>query len=229
MRIVTDAGRLGASSTEGDLVELPPLHVLAHELRGPMTPLLASTGLFQDLVRDDLRPEAGLLAANIQRGAEQLLEHIDELLEIVALQRGHTQPSLATSDAAAVLAEAGAALGAQAREREQRIDIRLPQSPLPARADANRLRQALRGMLDVALRRSLNGTAVEARAHTDAQSVIVEITRPGTQSAEEDSSLGLSLARAVAAVHSGGLAVTQGEGKVVYRLTMPAAAGREAA
>ena len=125
----------GEAPAAGTADRLPPSDQLAHELRGPMTPLLVAAGLLQDLLLDEADSEQGSLADLIQRGTERLLSRIDELVEVVALSRGASL-QLGPVDPNALLAEIAVFGNREAQERGQRIELASgtqPTRPCPYR------------------------------------------------------------------------------------------------
>jgi PAS domain S-box-containing protein len=64
------------------------IDVLAHELRTPLTPILASTGMLNDLLGVSEDSLLKKLCANISNGAEILAHRLEELLDVARYSRG---------------------------------------------------------------------------------------------------------------------------------------------
>jgi signal transduction histidine kinase len=116
---------------------------LAHDLRNPITPMRSAVQLLQ---LGGLPPELGPdLLRTLDRQIDFLLHTIDDVADLVKIERGAFQLQLAACDLDAVVDAALARAGrAAARGRPPpAVEVQRAAQPLTVRADEIRLRQAI--------------------------------------------------------------------------------------
>jgi two-component system phosphate regulon sensor histidine kinase PhoR len=143
------------------------LAIASHELKTPLTSLL---GFVQTARRKAARgagahPEPGtvseaanpvaaenLLLARIERQALRLDRLVGDLLDVVRIQQGRLEYRWAVGDIAGAVAEA--VDEQRVAHPERRIELVVPEEPLTARLDADRLGQVVTNLLTNALKYS---------------------------------------------------------------------------
>jgi PAS domain S-box-containing protein len=148
---------------------------VSHELRTPLTSIygFAETLLRQDVMFGD--EERKTFLRYVASESQRLTTIVDTLLNVARLDTGDLQVNLAPTDVRTVagqaieLAEAGAVNG-------HRFVVDLPQDPLPARADPEKLRQVFSILLDNALRYSPDGGTVTVTVGAERKRDTVEVT-----------------------------------------------------
>jgi PAS domain S-box-containing protein len=151
---------------------------VSHELRTPLTSIygFAETLLRQDVMFGD--EERKTFLRYVASESQRLTTIVDTLLNVARLDTGDLQVNLAPTDVRTVagqaieLAEAGALNG-------HRFVVDLPQDPLPARADPEKLRQVFSILLDNALRYSPDGGTVTVGAERKRDTVEVTVADEG--------------------------------------------------
>ena len=154
------------------------------------------------------------------------------VLRIAEVEAGARRAALAPFDLAPVLADAADLYGASAEAREQMLETKLRPSGLPMVGDRDLLLQAVANLLDNAVKFTPTGGTVRLSARVEARRGLVRVEvsddGPGLSPAERDragerffradgaratpgSGLGLSLVRAVAALHGGELALADAQ------------------
>ena len=203
---------------------LPEPAALAHDLRGPITPILASAGMLQDVLGERADEDATMLAVNIQHGAEELMLRLDYLLAIVALAQSRSSLQLASWSMGPMLKEVKNGVAREARIRRQRVVVETPEDLPRLRADKHLVRLALIGVLQWGQRHSLQGATVTICAASAGEFVEVAVRHPGKSAGGEGQGLAISLARMVAQAHDGEFSVQQRKGPTVtYTLSLPVA------
>ena len=215
------------------------LAVVSHELRNPLNTISLAAGILKEMVP---LPEQGQKSiASIGRAAERMTRMIQDLLDITVIQTGRLSVDPRPLDARTVVQEALDAFEAEASERglTLRADV---ESALPmARADRDRLFQAVANVVGNALKVTTTGEVViGARARGQGEVLLwVRDTGPGIpealqarlfepywrgQSSYKGAGLGLAIARGVVEAHGGKIWVESqpGSGTTFY-LTVPAA------
>jgi signal transduction histidine kinase len=197
---------------------------VSHELRAPLTSIY---GFAETLLREDVafgEDERQTFLRYIATEAERLTGIVDALLSVARLEAGDLQVQLATTDLRDVVTDV-----VSAAQRElvngRRFVIDVPEEPLDASADREKVRQILANLVDNAVKFSPHGgtVTVAARRTTHAVQVRVVDEGAGVPAAEQEhifrkfyragaepiagggTGLGLFIARGLAAAMGGRL------------------------
>jgi signal transduction histidine kinase len=215
--------------------------MVAHEMRGPLNPIINYAQLAK-------RP--GLPREALEQYADIIVEHafrlnrlVEDLLTATRLTTGHFALRRQPADVAAAVAELVSEFSATVRDR--RFTLERPDGPVLADVDLDRVGQAVRNLIDNAVKYSTEGGAVEVSVRQDAERVYVcvrdygagipeeqiqEIFKPFTRLGRtpdvSGSGLGLFITRGIAAAHGGELTVSNGAGAeralgAVFTLALP--------
>ncbi len=160
--------------------------MVSHELRTPLTSIygFAETLMRQDILFGD--EERSTFLGYIASESERLTHIVDLLLNVARLDTGDLQVHLATLDVRGVVAEAVAAVEQGPRRGDHRFVVDLPEDPLEAEADREKLRQVLANLLDNAVRYSPGGGKVTVSARRKNDVVEVSVSDEGVGISEED-------------------------------------------
>ncbi|MEU4623629.1 ATP-binding protein [Actinoplanes sp. NPDC023801] len=212
-----------------------------HELRTPLTSMLAATTLLLDAEPDTPVSEVLDLVGLISRKGDDMRAVIDGLLDLAALDSGHTGLDRQRVDLAAVVREALDAVSAAAAGLGVTFHPVLP-AELPVQGCPLRLRQLADNLLGNAVKYSPEGGRVDVLLEHRAGVAHLRITDSGigipdndrdhvfrrfyrspqaVQHAIPGSGLGLALCSAIAARHHGRIALGPAGGQgtaVVVRL-----------
>jgi PAS domain S-box-containing protein len=175
--------RVAADLSEADHRKSEFLATLAHELRNPLAPI--RTGL--DLLR--LRPANQDNAARVHemmdRQLGQLIHLVDDLLDIARITRGRIELKKEPVDlrtAAAMAVESSTAL---VNASGHRLQVTLPDEPLPLDADPTRLVQVLSNLLNNAAKYTPRGGRITLAAWREDEQAVVAVTDSGIGIAPE--------------------------------------------
>jgi PAS domain S-box-containing protein len=159
---------------------------VSHQLRAPLTSIygFAETLLRRDVLfgEEERRTFLGYIASEAQR----LTSIVDTLLSVARLEAGDMQVDLAPTDLRAVVSEAVTSVQESAIVNGHRFVLHLPEEPLAASADREKLGQILRNLLDNAVKFSPGGGTVTVEAHRRAGRVEVRIVDEGEGIPEAD-------------------------------------------
>ncbi len=144
---------------------------LAHELRTPLTVL---TGLTEELSETGANAE---LAATLGRQVHKLRAFAQDLEELARIESGQVRLDLAETDAAAVVRQVLAELGAGAREAG--VALRQDGGPAMVRTDPVRLAQVLANLVDNGIRYNRTGGCVTVTTGNDERGVRIEVADDG--------------------------------------------------
>ncbi|MET8277666.1 HAMP domain-containing sensor histidine kinase [Micromonospora sp. NPDC005174] len=205
---------------------------VAHELRTPVTALVAAASLLReqlDRLPDDARPAARLLVGDVVR----LRRLVEDLMEISRLDAGQERPRVEPVDARALLRAIVAARGWSDR-------VLVDGDPVALRTDPRHLERVLANLVTNAVEHG--GGVISASVTAAGRMVIVEVSDrgPGIPAAHlplvfdrfhkvdvsrsaPGSGLGLAIAREHAALLGGVLSVRSAPGvETRFRLELPA-------
>jgi len=160
--------------------------VLVHELKTPLTSALASSELLAAQLQDE---PLLTLARNINRGASNLNNRIDELLDLAKGEMGMLQLKLEPVDPLELLRAAFDDMAPVISSRKQFSTLELHVSFPTVYADENRLRQVVLNLLSNASKFTPEGGKITLRAREKASDLIVEVQDTGPGIAEENHQL----------------------------------------
>lgn len=156
---------------------------LVHELKTPLTPVLASS----ELLASELTEEPYLsLAKNIHRGATNLNRRIDELLDLARIEIGTLQVNLRSVDASHLLTAIADETRPLIVGNGQSLGVSAPRSLPAVWADEERLRQVVLNLLINASKFTPEGGKITLRASARDDNLIVEVEDTGIGIPEEE-------------------------------------------
>ncbi|HEU4942379.1 MAG TPA: GAF domain-containing protein [Gaiellaceae bacterium] len=152
---------------------------VSHELRAPLTSIY---GFAETLLREDVAfgdEERRTFLGYIATEAQRLTEIVDTLLSVARLEAGDLQVQLATTDLREVVSDV-----VESAEREvangRRFVLEMPEEPLAASADREKVRQILANLVDNAVKFSPWGGTVTVAARRTHDAVQVRVVDEGT-------------------------------------------------
>jgi len=218
---------------------------VSHELRTPLTSIygFAETLLRQDVLfgEEERRTFLGYIASESGR----LTEIVDQLLNVARLDAGDLHVELGRIDVGSVVSELVETVEESGVMNGHRFELDLPDEPLAAEADPDKVRQVFNILVENALRYSPQGGTVTVGARRNADRVEVRVVDEGmgipaaererifrkfyrAESAARDGAagtgLGLFIARELVTAMGGRIWVdsTEGEGSS-FAFELPAA------
>ncbi len=203
---------------------------LVHELKTPLTPVLSSS----ELLYSELREEPWMsIAENIHRGATNLSNRIDELLDLAKVEIGTLKLNREAMDVLPLLQRVADDMALVAKSAGQSLTMELPSSLPRVWADEDRLRQVLLNLLINASKFTQEGGKIILRAREQNDSLVVEVEDNGPGIPNEDQGrlfqpyhrqlsdrehlsglgLGLALCKNIVELHDGDIWVNSEVGK----------------
>lgn len=156
---------------------------LVHELKTPLTPVLASS----ELLATELREEPWLsIARNIHRGASNLSERIDELLDLAKGEMGMLQLNPKAVDARQLLHRIADDMTAVISSNGQSLVLDIAPSLPLVWAEEERLQQVVLNLLLNASKFTPEGGKITLRAKEKDAALVVEIEDTGPGIPEEE-------------------------------------------
>lgn len=156
---------------------------LVHELKTPLTPVLSSS----ELLYSELREEPWMsIASNIWRGALNLSNRIDELLDLAKVEIGLLQLERTAFDALPLLRRVADDMKVVASAAGQSLTAELPDELPQVWADRDRLRQIVQNLLINASKFTQEGGEVTLRARQSGATLVIEVSDNGPGIPKED-------------------------------------------
>ncbi len=158
---------------------------VSQELRRPLTSIygFSETLLRRDVLFSD--EERRTFLGYIASEADRLTSIVDQLLSVARLDAGDLEVELAPTDVRDVVTEAVAPLSDES-VNGHRIVLDLPDEPLDAAVDRERLRQILDALVDNAIKYSPGGGTVTLAARRRPDAVEVRVTDEGIGIARDE-------------------------------------------
>jgi PAS domain S-box-containing protein len=150
--------------------------LVGHELRTPLTSITAYTELLTE--SPSLPPELRELVDVVDRNSRRLRDLIDQLLDLAALESGHSPLVIEDVDLATVVAATTAQEQTAASSRGITIDNRTA-GTLIVPGDIDRLTQLVSALLDNAVKFSADGSTVTVTATPEEGTVTLTVTDNG--------------------------------------------------
>jgi len=219
---------------------------ISHEFRTPLAAQLASIELLRDGLHT-MQPQAReKLVVSLERGTLRLTRLIDNLLESVRIESGQLGIRQQSVSLPEVIEEAHALLESLLVQRQQRLEVQLPEDLPLVRGDKTRLTQVFVNLIANANKFAPDGSVVRVGARADARQVetwvedegpgvpdgdaqnIFERFRRGPEAEPEPGGLGLGLwiVKSVIERHGGSIAVQRTpQQRTRFSFTLPVQSG----
>lgn len=225
-----------------DALKSDVVATVSHELKTPLTSLRLATHMLLDESVGELNETQRELAGTACEETERLQGTVNELLDLVRIERDAGAPQRQPIAARSLLEEAASAHRALAARRSIRVDVEPGGVREPVELDPEQVSIVLANLVSNAIRHSPDGASVELSAREEDGSVVFSVADHGEGIAKEvvdriferhwsgalpatlkgRHGLGLAIAKDIAARHGGSIEVesTVGVGST-FRLRLP--------
>jgi PAS domain S-box-containing protein len=169
--------RIAADLSEADHRKSEFLATLAHELRNPLAPIRTGLDLLRMAPRD---PEAtARVHAMMDRQLGHLIHLVDDLLDIARITRGKIELKREAVDLKVVVQMALETSAALIESHGHRLEVELPDEPLPLEADVTRMVQVLSNLLNNAAKYTPAGGSVTLAVWREDGHAVVAVSDTG--------------------------------------------------
>jgi signal transduction histidine kinase len=214
---------------------------VAHELRTPLTHILGFSEMIERQIFGPVNEKYVEYAALIRASGAHLLTLANDMLDLSRIDADRFPLALKRFDARALIEEVVRMSSGMASAKSIALSSELPEGALMVRADQAALRRILINTVGNALKFTPERGAVRVRATFEGAALVLDTidNGPGLSAAEkarlgsayergesglgvEGAGLGLSLVRALAALHQGSLSFHDASGGgAIVRVTLP--------
>ncbi len=203
---------------------------LIHELKTPLTALIATSQLLYDETRDE---KTGRLARNIYNGANNMNRRIEELHDVTRAEMGQLKINLKKLDIERLLNSVLEETRPLAKQLGMKVEIELGGRLSEINADPDRIRQVLMNLINNAMKYAREGKKITVMVEQKSAEILFEVRdygpgisqerqgtlfEPGYQVAYQETStgglgIGLSLCKMLVELHGGKIWARSSPGK----------------
>jgi signal transduction histidine kinase len=239
-----DATEALAEAEQASQAKSEFLATMSHELRTPLNAILG----FSDIISHQYLGPHGEkkymeYAEDIHSSGEHLLELVNDLLDISAIEAGKQSLNKEMLTVNEMVAESFNAVGRKAQEKDIELLTEISETLPPLYADKRAIRQILLNLLTNAVKFTLDGGRITVSAKAAKQKIILKVadtgqgipaerlpnlTEPFTKGAVEPHKtvdgwgLGLAITKSLIDLHDGKLDIASKVGKgTTVRVTLP--------
>jgi signal transduction histidine kinase len=159
------------------------LAIVAHELRGPLTPLRLAARVIR--IASAGQPDVLRMTEMIDRQIDGIARLVEDLMDATRVGRGELRVSKVRIDLMDFLTDPLEAVTLEAARRNQTLAIQIPDETLCIEGDPVRLSQALNNLLHNAVKYTPSGGHINVAVLADRNDLVVSI---------KDNGLGISSA-----------------------------------
>ncbi len=168
---------------EADRLKGEALTTLAHELRGPLSPLLSAAQTIRLLAPAD--PNLQRASEVIARQVRHMTRLVDDLMDASRVMRRKARLRKEVLELDRVLEQAAEAVRRLVEARRQELTVSLPTESLRLEGDPTRLTQVLTNLLNNASKYSEEGGHIGLTAEREGGEVVLRVRDDGTGIAAE--------------------------------------------
>lgn len=220
---------------------------LAHELKTPLTPIMSSSELLAENLKEE--PWASL-AKNVYRGASDMNDRLDDLLDVAKGEVGILRLSMEDIDPTPFIHQIAEEMLPLIKHHKQKMTIDLPPDLPHIMGDEVRLRQVLRNLVNNATKFTHEEGTITIRARTDGDKLVIDIEDTGRgidaekldkifqpyvrlgddKEHQKGLGLGLKLSKTLVELHGGQIWVKSQKGKgSIFSFSVPVSSAYEKA
>lgn len=208
------------------------LSALSHELKTPLTAIIASTGLLIEELENRKDEMLLRIARNISRSANSLKIRLAELLNISKTKDENFTVNMVEFDFSKLVRDVIDGISSLAKRKKQYLDVDVPPG-IKIVGDDQRIEQILLNLLSNAIKFSPEGGTISLKASTDTNRLLVSVKDSGPGILDEEKQklfrpyyqlstdrindqrigLGLAITRQLVELHGGSIWVQSEAGK----------------
>jgi signal transduction histidine kinase len=178
--LAIDNARLYGNVQKANQSKTDFLAVVSHDLRTPLNAIIGYADLLDEGIPVALPPGSRQSVQRMRTSARHLMYLLNELLVFARLDGGSETVRVAHCDLCAVAREVAVVMEGQAQERGLTFRLCVPETPVDAETDADKLRQVLLNLVGNAVKYTAHGE-VELTVRPESERALLTIrdTGPG--------------------------------------------------
>ncbi len=209
-----------------DAMKTEFLSIASHQLRTPLSVMKGYLGLLKAGILGPLEPKQNETLGRMADGTEQLILLVNHLLDVSRIESGRLVVRLVPADLRGLLDGVAKFIQGKAQERGLVLTCELPDAPMMANVDLEKVKEVFMNLLDNAVKYTEKGS-VKARMWEEGGMVVVTVTDTGMGLTLED--LEKLFQKFVTGSASRQVQTTTGLGLYVVRKLMEAMGGTASA
>lgn len=162
------------------------INTLGHELKTPLTSIVASGGLLLEELKKEAESPRLRLLENIIRATGKLQGRLDELLDMAKMETGGFRLTFELLDLRPLLRNAVSEFVPVAKEKRQSLTLDIPSSMPMVNGDRERLDQVLLNLISNAIKFSFESTKIQIKLRQEGTKIVVSVTDNGPGITEEE-------------------------------------------
>ncbi len=176
--------RLKLEKEKGERLQF--INALAHELKTPLTSIVASGGLLLEELKEEAQSPRVRLIENVIRATDTLEARLSELLDMAKMESLGFKMVLELLDIRPLLQNMFNGFLPVANKKRQSLTLDIPPSVPIVKADKQRLEQILLNMLTNAFKFTGEGGRIQIRLRITSTEIVVEIEDDGPGITKEE-------------------------------------------
>ncbi len=179
LAMIVEKSRLYQQLVELNQLKNRFLGMAAHDLRNPIGVVKSHIGLFLQGYLGAIDASQRQVLERMNRACENMLNLINDLLDVSAIEAGHLELDLREVDLAAFLREAQAANAMLAKSKVIELVLDLAPDLPPVVMDPDRISQVINNLITNAIKYSFPQTTITLRARAMGQEVQIAVQDQG--------------------------------------------------
>ena len=155
------------------------IDTLSHELKTPLTSIIAAAGLLEEELQDTADESHRKLMQTIIRNSNSLESRLVELLDIVKTGSGKLQLQFEPVDLKSIILGTCMQISPLIHSKGQKLNTELPDFVPIIQADGQRLEQVLLNLMNNASKFTPDGGIITVRVHKQDAGLVVEVSDNG--------------------------------------------------
>lgn len=162
------------------------INTLAHELKTPLTAIVASGGLLLEELKEDPQSPRVRLMENIIRGTERLTGRLSELLDMARMESVGFKLRTELLDIRPLLQSVASEVLPLINEKKQSLTLDIPSSAPMVNIDKQHLEQIMLNLLTNATKFTGDGGKLKIKLRQEGQKLVVQVKDNGPGITEEE-------------------------------------------
>ncbi len=153
--------------------------MVVHDLRGPAGSIFTAIQMLLDGEFGPLSPEQREILSLAKEAVEKQLTLINDYLDYSKIEAGYLKLALGEADLREVVRGSAELARLQAEAKGQSLVLELPEEPVTARVDAERLKQVLDNLLSNAVKYTPEGGRIAVHLHVEGEHAVFRVSDTG--------------------------------------------------